>query len=443
MEYQKIINLIGDDVESKFQTKDYAIINDRQAGNYAGSQIKIMTNMLRSNLCDFSRAYIKVMGKVKFTDIPDARVAKYCFKNCAPFTTCRLSINNTVVDDANFLDVVMPMYNLLEYSDNFNKTTGTVYNFERDVLETFTDAGAREGIWTSTSLQKKFQQVGAVTAAADEERETDTLTLFVPFTYLSTFFRSLEMPLINCEIELQLTWSRTCVLGFTHADGNDISVNALGTGGDNQAVVSFQITDTKTYIPVVTLRSIESEKLLRNLERGFSKTINWNKLTVRETTIAQGNFDIMIEPTFQGANRLFVLAYGNAANDADTRESTSRLFLPYRLIDSYNVSVDGRHVFESPIKEGDGRGYEHLRSIMIGNGDDYTVGSLIDYNYFKKDYRIIGVDLSRQRVLDSDPRAIQQINLIGNTTANIKVIFVMEESKDTILNFTQGTVKVV
>ena len=211
MEYQKIINLIGDDVESKFQTKDYVVINDRQAGNYTGTQIKIITNMLRSSLCDFSRAY-KINGRVTFTDVPNARFAKFCFKNCAPFTACRLSINNTVVDETDFLDVVMPMYNLLEYSNNFNKTTGSMYDFARDGSPT-----AAASIWTSKSALDKFEAAGVITTADNQVRFKD-VSLFVPFAYLSTFFRSLEMPLINCEIELQLTWSKKCVLGYVHGN---------------------------------------------------------------------------------------------------------------------------------------------------------------------------------------------------------------------------------
>ena len=148
MEYQKILNLIGGDEESKFQTIDHVVINDRQTRNYTGSQIKIQTNMLRSSLCDFSRAYIKISGTVDFVNISAGRVGKFAFKNCAPFTTCRLSINNTVVDYANFLDVVMPMYNLIEHSENFRKTTGTMYDFERDEPQT-----NNAEIWTSKSVE--------------------------------------------------------------------------------------------------------------------------------------------------------------------------------------------------------------------------------------------------------------------------------------------------
>ena len=441
MEYQKIINLIGDDVESKFQTKDYVVINDRQAGNYTGKQIKIITNMLRSSLCDFSRAYILVKGRVSFTDIPANRLGKFAFKNCAPFRNCRLSINNTVVDDANFLDVVMPMYNLLEYSDNYNKTTGSMYNFDRDVAPVPAD-----NIWTSSSVMEKVVRNADVVRGADGNGNQD-IELIVPFTFLSTFFRSLEMPIINCEIELQLTWYDNCLVGYTtDAAGAAANTASLPLDGDDDAAraakakMTFAITDTKTYIPVVTLRSIESEKLLRHLDRGFTKTINWNKLSVRETTLPARRFDVMIEPTFQGVNRLFILCYSGDSN----RDKNTHIFMPNSQIDEYNVTVDGRNVFESPINTIDRKGYENLRDIMIGNGDDYTVGSMMDYRYFKDKYKIIGIDLSRQRILDADPRAIQQINFKGVARANnIKAIFIMEESKDTILNFTQGTVKVI
>ena len=151
--------------------------------------------------------------------------------------------------------------------------------------------------------------------------------------------------------------------------------NATATVNNGAGVkASFTISDTKTYIPVVTLRSIESEKLLRQLDRSFSKTINWNKLTIRETTIGGPTFDIMIEPTFQGANRLFILTYADDAN----RDSTSTLFIPDQQVDNYNIKIDGRNMFESPISTADRGGYENLRDIMIGNGNDYTVGSLID-----------------------------------------------------------------
>ena len=170
-----------------------------------------------------------------------------------------------MVDDANFLDVVMPMYNLLEYSDNFNKTTRSMYNFNRDVAPT-----TAENVWTSSSVIEKVKRNEEVARTADGSGSLN-VQLLVPFTYLSTFFRSLEMPLINCEIELQLTWHDNCLVGYAGTTGDNAIAGAEALGDNANPVMTFEITDTKTYIPVVTLRSIESEELLRSLDRGFTK----------------------------------------------------------------------------------------------------------------------------------------------------------------------------
>ena len=122
------------------------------------------------------------------------------------------------------------------------------------------------------------------------------------------------MPLINCEIELQLTWSKKCVLGYAH-DNNANLITNTATLGEMMTTISrfhFNHRHKNIHTGGTLLRSIEGEKLLRNLERGFSKTINWNKLTIRETTLRGIQFDVMIEPTFQGVNRLFILCYTEA-----------------------------------------------------------------------------------------------------------------------------------
>ena len=132
MEFQKIINLIGDDVESRFQTKDYVAVNDSNNNDYNGEEIRIKTTMLRSSLCDYSKAYIKVKGMVDFTNLTANKKGRFVLKNCAPFRSCSVKINHTVIDEQEFLDLVMPMYNLIEYSDNYAKTTGSLHNFHRD-----------------------------------------------------------------------------------------------------------------------------------------------------------------------------------------------------------------------------------------------------------------------------------------------------------------------
>ena len=135
MEYQKIANLIEDtsNQRSKFRTKNWVEINDESRGAYnANIQIKFKTTMLKSSLCDYSDAYILVKGtfSVNNTAAADAAVndtnKKVIFKNCAPFTNCINEIDNIQIDNVKDIDIVMPMYNLIEYSDNYAKTTGSL-----------------------------------------------------------------------------------------------------------------------------------------------------------------------------------------------------------------------------------------------------------------------------------------------------------------------------
>ena len=138
MEYQKIVNLIDDtsNQPSKFRTKNWVEINDESRRAYnVNSQIKLKTTMLKSSLCDYSDAYILVKGTITINGIgadaaarrADEREKGVAFKNCAPFTNCISEINNTQVDNAKDIDIVMPMYNLIECSDNYVKATGSLW----------------------------------------------------------------------------------------------------------------------------------------------------------------------------------------------------------------------------------------------------------------------------------------------------------------------------
>ena len=143
MEYQKIANLIDDtsNQPSQFRTKNWIEINDESREIYnVYSQIKFKTTMLKSSLCDYSDAYILVKGTITINGAGADAAARQAnerekgvaFKNCAPFTNCISEINNTHVDNAKDIDIVMPMYNLIEYSDNYAKTTGRLWQYFRD-----------------------------------------------------------------------------------------------------------------------------------------------------------------------------------------------------------------------------------------------------------------------------------------------------------------------
>ena len=236
-------------------------VNDDARGTYnTNSQIKFKTTMLMSKLCDYSDAYILVKGTVTVSGAAgaDRRDKKVAFKNCAPFTNCISEINNTQVDNAKDLDVVMPMYNLLEYSDNYSKTTGSLFQFARDEPQTAdaADIGADAG--GSESFKLKVQ---GNTAGAGDNEGTLGVEIMVPLKYLSNFWRTLEMPLINCEVNLMLTWSANCVLSDAAA----------------ARATTFVITSTKLHVPVVTLSSEDNGKLLSQLKSGFKRTIYWNE----------------------------------------------------------------------------------------------------------------------------------------------------------------------
>ena len=150
---------------------------------------------------------------------------------------------------------------------------------------------------------------------------------------------------------------------------------------------------------------------------------------------------INLDPSFQGVNRLFVMAYSRA-NNQPTRNGQQKDYLPRIGLEKDNVIIDGRqHFYDHPI-ESDIEKYRELKKIMIGKGEDYTTGSLLDFNYFDKHYKLVAVDLSKQKELDADPRAIQQIEFKYMLGTNSTIYWVLEKSKETILEFYKGTVKV-
>ena len=147
----------------------------------------------------------------------------------------------------------------------------------------------------------------------------------------------------------------------------------------------------------------------------------------------------LIEPSFQGVNRLFVLAFEDDAQ----RISRKRYYIPNVEIKDYNVVIHGENVFDQPIYNMFKR-CKNIRKINTVHGDDYTTRCLLDYTYFKK-YKMIAIDLSKQQALDADLRAIQQVNFTANLDrdGNTRFYFILEEVKETIFEFSQGTVKVL
>ena len=213
--------------------------------------MKFLTSSLESSLCDYSDAYILVKRTITFTktvaaagDNPiqrkqplDAATQVVC-KNCAPFEDCRTEINDTFVDYADFINITMPLYNLIEYSDNYSDSSGCLWYFIRDEINN------NEHV-TNDNNALLFKYKTSIIGNTENNGTKNEVKVALPLKYLSNFWRSLEMALTNCKVELSLNWIENCVLATAA-----IGANANATGPDS---ATFKIIDTKLYVPVVTL----------------------------------------------------------------------------------------------------------------------------------------------------------------------------------------------
>ena len=203
------------------------------------------------------------------------------------------------------------------------------------------------------------------------------------------------------------------------------------------------ITDAKLYVPIVTLSVEDNSKLKKLLNEGFKKSIYWNKYKVIPNKIYNRDNYIreLLDASYQGVRRLFVLAYDNTGNPV-TANSHRKYFLQRIKIENYNIEIDGRNFYDQPINDLI-RQYDEIRKISTGQGDDYTTGYLLDFAYFKKNHRLIAADLGKQKALDADPRVIRQIIFTGKASEDIVVYYILEQSKETIFQFSKGTTNVL
>ena len=198
----------------------------------------------------------------------------------------------------------------------------------------------------------------------------------------------------------------------------------------------FKIKDTKLYVPEVILSAENDNKLLEQLKTGFKRTIKWNKYrSEMSNQAANNNLNYLIDPTFTNVNRIFVLSFENE-ND---RVSFSKYYVPKIEIKDFNVLIDGKPFFEIPVKNKQ-EAYEAITEISKNN--DYTTGNLLDYEYFKDQYKLIAIDLSKQTELENIDLK-QQINFIGRLEEDATMFFTTEKKEETTFDFSQNSVTVV
>ena len=385
MEYDKINNLLlSEDNESeqlsKFVTREYVRVNGLSNTYNENKSIRFKTPMLRSNLCDYSDAYILVKGTITVTgNHPRHRQNRpLIIKNNAPFISCITGINGELIEDADDLDIVMPMYNLLEYSKYYRKSIGSLCNYYRDELSDDND-------------NDNFGNIKVVNSEA--------------FKY------------------------KNKITGNTY-NVNSTILNPAGNARINNPNYVANNSGKKSIELAIPLKYLGNFCRALNipLKSGFKREMIWNKYRSQMTTEAvNNNLNNLIDPTFTNVNRLFVLAYQNA----DDRQSFSQFYLPNVIVKDYNVIIDKLAFFDLPIKTEE-EAYEKI--IDISRNKKYTTGNLLDYDYFKKHYKLIAIDLNKQQVLPENEDLIQQINFIGKLEEAANVFIIIEKRENTIFH---------
>ena len=360
MDTQKIVSLLNSSENEypKYATKKWHVVDSETKGNYSHeNSIKFLTSSLESSLCDYSDAYVLVIGNM--TAAGANNKTEVALENCAPFRKCRTEINDTFTDEAEHINIVMPMYNLIEYSDNYSGTSGSLWQFKRDEIKGDVDLTVNAQHIPNNSSSFKYKS-SFIT-------NRNGVKIAVPLKYLSNFWRSLEMPLTNCKFELSLIWHPNCVLS-----------NLV-------AASTFRITYAKRYVPIVTLSTEDNTKLSKLLSEESKRPVYWNKCKVNPKK-TYGNYYIreLLDASYQGVKRLFVLAYRDCGGaNRVTADSHRRYFLPRVKIKNCNIEIDGRNFYDQPINDLI-KQYDEVRKVSTGQGDDYATGCLLDLLILKK-----------------------------------------------------------
>ena len=197
------------------------------------------------------------------------------------------------------------------------------------------------------------------------------------------------MPLINCKVRLELNWVEDYILSSARDSAK------------------FEITDDKLHIPIVTLSTKDCVNLVKKLSEGFKRSVYWCGYQTKPLKVIEKGKILhkMHNASFQDVRRLFALAYvvaaGANADEEAVIKDNKKYFLPGGEIKNYNVLIDGRNFYDQAINDLI-KQYDEVRKISTEHGDDYNTGSLVDYAYFKDKYRLIAIDLSKQKPLNNN-----------------------------------------
>ena len=326
-EFRKITNFLdktsADKDLPKFVSINWIEVYDQSQQNYdAKKEIRITTSILKSDLCDFSDAYVIVKGNITITKKTFTAADFEAPNNTAAIIAATNNANNTMFDQKSCFLKIMP-----------NKPNSSSDN-NNDIIHSILNS-------VSFDYRANFMENGVT----QNNLTKNDVKIVVPLKHLSYFWRNLNIPLINSEVEIVLNLFKNRVLIDKLTREANYNVNPIVYGIDNPKNAIFQITDTKLYVAVVSLSKQNDIKLLEHLKSGFKRTIKWNKYRSQMTIQPQNNtLDYLIDPTFTNVNRLFVLSFPRN-NNTDSRYFYSNYYVPKVKINDFNFLIDGKKVF--------------------------------------------------------------------------------------------------
>ena len=225
----------------------------------------------------------------------------------------------------------MPMQNLIEYSNNYSKKSGSLWQYCKDIPAVNNNGNIVDFIGADATDSFNFK--AKITGQIDDDGDINNVKIMVPLKYLINFWTNLKIPLINCEVNFILTWSANCVILYIN---------------DANKIPTLTLTEKKLYVPVVTLSTQDNATLLSQSKSGFKRTINWIKYLAKPELLAQNpNLNHLLEPSFQGVNIIFLLAFENDAQ----RPSNKRYYFPNVERKDYNIMIDEKIFFDQPGKK--------------------------------------------------------------------------------------------
>ena len=250
------------------------------------------------------------------------------------------------------------MYDLIEYSDNYFDSLGSLWDFKRDKVVDNANV-------TSDDNAPSFKYKAKLIANTEADGTEKGIKVAVPLKYLSYFWRSLEMPSINCKVELSLKWIESCAPTTA-----EIDTNADATGADS---ATLEVTDAKLYVPVVTLPADDNVKLVKQLNEIFKRTVYWDKYKVIDNKVveigaanAEKHIRELLDSSYERVKRLFVLAYDDTAGENHVSvDSFKKYFLPRVKIENYYIEIDGRNFYDQPIYDSI-KQYDKVRKVSTG-----------------------------------------------------------------------------